>query len=387
MTRTATATPGPDRDQTPRARRPSPGLASRLLAAQSLVLLAGALTTWLVASAVAPGIFREHLLRAGVAHTAAEAGHVDEAFASALIIALVVALLVSVVIALTVTWYFTRRVQRSVLDVAVAASAIAEGRHGSRVPSPALGVEFDQLTGTVNELARRLEEVETTRRRMLADLAHEMRTPLATIDAHLEAIEDGVRELDDPTLAVLRGSTQRLGRLAQDVTAVSRAEEGRLKMSLHPTNPATLAADAALAAQDGFDTKGVRLTTSAADTPLVSADPERMAQVLGNLLDNALRHTPTGGTVSLTTSSPDPRWVEITVADTGEGITPDALAHVFDRFYRADPARTHDRSGSGIGLTISRALTEAHDGAITARSAGKGAGATFVVRLPGLITR
>ncbi len=376
-----------ERDHAHRARRPSSRLATRLLAAQSLVLLAGALTTWLVAATVAPAIFREHLLQARVAHTAAETGHVEEAFASALIIAVAVALLVSVAIALTVTWYFTHRVQRSVLAVAVAAAAIAEGRHGSRVPSPALGAEFDQLADTVNQLAQRLEEVETTRRRMLADLAHEMRTPLATIDAHLEAIEDGIRELDDPTLAVLRGSTHRLGRLAHDVTAVSRAEEGQLEMSLRPTTPAVLVEAAALAAQDAFDTKGVRLTTAAAATALVAADPERMAQVLGNLLDNALRHTPAGGTVSLTASSPGPRWVEITVADNGDGIDPEALTHVFDRFYRADPARTHDRGGSGIGLTITRALIAAHDGTITARSAGRGTGATFTVRLPGLSTR
>ena len=331
-----------ERDHARRAPRASSRLATRLLAAQSLILLAGALTTWIVASMVAPAIFREHLREAKVAHTAAETGHVEEAFASALIIAVAVALLVSVAIALTVTWYFTRRVQRSVRAVAVAASAIAEGRHGSRVPSPALGAEFDQLADTVNQLAQRLEGMETNRRRMLADLAHEMRTPLATIDAHLEAIEDGVRELDDPTLAVLRGSTHRLGRLAHDVTAVSRAEEGQLEMSLRPTDPAVLV--------------------------------------------NALRHTPAGGTVSLTTSSSGPRWVEITVADNGEGINPEALTHVFDRFYRADPARTHDRGGSGIGLTITRALIAAHDGTITARSAGRGTGATFVVRLQGLST-
>ena len=375
-----------ERDHARRAPRASSRLATRLLAAQCLILLAGALTTWIVASMVAPAIFREHLREAKVAHTAAETGHVEEAFAFALIIAVAVALLVSVAIALTVTWYFTRRVQRSVRAVAVAASAIAEGRHGSRVPSPALGAEFDQLADTVNQLAQRLEGMETNRRRMLADLAHEMRTPLATIDAHLEAIEDGVRELDDPTLAVLRGSTHRLGRLAHDVTAVSRAEEGQLEMSLRPTDPAVLVEVAALAAQDAFDTKGVRLTTAPLATPLVAADPERMAQVLGNLLDNALRHTPAGGTVSVTTSSSGPRWVEITVADNGEGIDPEALTHVFDRFYRADPARTHDRGGSGIGLTITRALIAAHDGTITARSAGRGTGATFVVRLQGLST-
>ncbi|MEO3939038.1 ATP-binding protein [Dermatophilaceae bacterium Soc4.6] len=357
-------------------------MATRLLAAQSLVLLGGALTTWLVASAVAPNIFHEHLQEAGVRRTSTEARHVEEAFASALIIALAVALLVSVVIALTVTWVFTRRVQRSVVAVAVAASAIAEGRPGSRVPSPALGVEFDHLAVTVNQLAQRLEGVETTRRRMLADLAHEMRTPLATIDAHLEALEDGLCELDDPTFAVLRGSTRRLGRLAQDVTTVSRAEEGQLETSLRPTDPIVLVEAAALDAKDAFDTKGIRLTTVAVDAPLVSADPQRMAQVLGNLLDNAWRHTPAGGTVTVTTSSPDPQWAEITVADTGEGISPEALAHVFDRFYRADAARTRDQGGSGIGLTITRALIAAHHGTITARSAGKGCGATFIVRLP-----
>ena len=376
----------PDQDGASGHRRPAPGLATRLLAAQSLVLVAGALTTWLVASAVAPGIFHEHLLQAGVSHTVDEAGHVEEAFVASLVIALVVALLVSVTVALAVTWYFTRRVQRSVAAVAVSASAIAEGRHGSRVPSPALGVEFDQLAGTVNQLAQRLESVETTRRRMLADLAHEMRTPLATIDAHLEAIEDGVRELDESTLSVLRSSTHPLGRLAQDVTAVSRAEEGQLEMSLRPTNPGALVEDAAVTAREAFDTKGVRLSTAAGVTPLVSADAERMAQVLGNLLDNALRHTPVGGTVTLATASLNPRWVEITVSDTGEGIDPEALGHIFDRFYRADLARTPDRRGSGIGLTISRALVEAHGGGISARSTGRGAGSTFVVRLPGLST-
>ena len=367
-----------------RPRRPAPGLAARLLAAQSLVLVAGALTSWLVASAVAPGIFHEHLVEAGVAHTAQETVHVEEAFASALIIALVVALLVSVAVALAVTWYFTRRVQRSVAAVAVAAAAIAEGRHGSRVPSPALGAEFDQLAATVNHLAQRLEAVETTRRRMLADLAHEMRTPLATIDAHLEAVEDGLRDLDQPTLAVLRGSTQRLGRLAQDMTAVSKAEEGQLPLSRSTTSPQALVEVAVAAAEEAFQAKGVSLSTATTATPAVSADAERMAQVLANLLDNALRHTSSGGVVTLATTSPDPGWVEVTVTDTGTGIEPEALSHVFDRFYRADLARTRDRGGSGIGLTISRALVEAHGGGISARSAGTGAGATFTVRLPAL---
>lgn len=361
--------------------RPS-GVATRLLLAQALVLVAGGLTTWLVASTVGPGIFHEHLVRAGVEHTTIETAHVEEAFAAALIVAVVVALVVSVLAALGVTWFLTHRVQRSVAALTGSASEIAAGRYGSRLASPGLGSEFDQLAATVNRLAQRLESVETTRRRMLADLAHEMRTPVATIGAHLEALEDGVRDLDEETLGVLRVSTARLARLSQDIAAVSRAEEGRLRVDPTPTDPRVLVAEAAASARSAFDAKGVTLAVVTAPTPAVLVDTERMAQVLGNLLDNALRHTPAGGTVTLGTGLPDPRWVEITVADTGEGIDPEALGHVFDRFYRADVARSRDRGGSGIGLTISRALVEAHGGGISARSPGPGAGATFTVRLP-----
>jgi signal transduction histidine kinase len=285
--------------------------------------------------------------------------------------------------ALGVTAYFTRRVQRSTAAVAESAADIASGQYGARVPSPGLGSEFDLLATTINELAERLGDVETTRRRILADLAHEMRTPLASIGAHLEAVEDGVRELDETTLAVLHSGTRRLQRLAEDISAVSQAEEGRLESRPVPTLAGTLLESAAATARDAFDAKGVELLVDA-DTVAgpVLVDPQRMAQVLGNLLDNALRHTPPGGTVKLTVGQPDGRWVELEVADTGEGIDPAHLPHVFERFYRADPARARSRGGSGIGLTISRALVEAHGGRLSASSEGLGEGATFTVRLP-----
>lgn len=367
--------------QRPTGRRGS--LAARLLGAQTLVLLAGAATTWVVASMVAPGTFHTHLQHAGVGHTAAEAIHVERAFNDSLLIALSVALVTSVLLALGVTAYFTRRVQRSTAAVAESAVDIASGQYRARVPSPGLGSEFDLLATTINELAERLGDVETTRRRILADLAHEMRTPLASIEAHLEAVEDGVRELDEATLAVLHSDTSRLQRLAEDISAVSQAEEGRLESRPVPTMAGTLLESAAAAARDAFDAKGVALLVDA-DTVAGPAlvDPQRMAQVLGNLLDNALRHTPPGGTVKLTVGQPDRRWVELKVGDTGEGIDPAHLPHVFERFYRADAARARSRGGSGIGLTISRALVEAHGGRLSASSGGLGAGATFTVRLP-----
>jgi two-component system, OmpR family, sensor histidine kinase BaeS len=359
------------------------GLAARLLGAQALVLLAGAATSWVVASAVAPGIFHTHLMRAGVGHTASETAHVERAFNDSLIIALGVALVTSVLMALGVTAYFTRRVQRSTAAVSQSAADIAAGQYGARVPSPGLGTEFDQMASTINQLAERLGDVETTRRRILADLAHEMRTPLASIEAHLEAVEDGVRELDDATLTVLHEGTSRLQRLAEDIGSVSRAEEGRLESRPVLSSPQELLESAAAAARDAFDAKGVGLAVEARTvTGEVLVDPQRMAQVLGNLLDNALRHTSSGGTVSLALRQPDPGWVELDVRDTGEGIAPEHLPHLFERFYRADPARGRARAGSGIGLTISRALVEAHGGGLSASSAGPGGGSTFTVRLP-----
>ena len=358
-----------------------PRFATRLLLAQSLVLVAGALTIWLVASAVGPSIFHDHLEQAGVAHSEEETQHVEEAFASALLISISVALVAAAAAALAVSWYFSRRIQRSIGHVAEASSQIAAGRYDPHVDDPGLGVEFATLAGSYNRLADRLEATEATRRQMLADLAHEMRTPLATIDAHLEALEDGVRHLDSETLTVLRSSTHRLRRLAEDVGAVSHAEEGNLPLDPRPLDAATVAATAVDAARDRFQSKGVRLNADLHPAGLVDVDADRIGQALGNLIDNALRHTPSGGSVTVSCRRVE-RWVQYAVADTGEGIAPEHLPHVFDRFYRVDTARDRHQGGSGIGLAIAKALIEAHGGGISATSAGPGHGSTFKVRLP-----
>lgn len=368
--------------ETPTANRRA-GFATRLLIAQSLVLVAGASTSWLVAAAVGPGIFSDHLHRAGVSHTAAETRHVEEAFGSAMVASLVVALVVSLAVALAVTWFFTRRVQRSIHAVTQTAAQIADGGYRTRVLAPRLGTEFDMLASTINRLAERLEDVEQTRRRMLSDLAHEMRTPLATIEAHLEAIEDGVRKADPETLTVLRTSTDRLDRLAHDIGAVSRAEEGQLDINLQPVRAADIANSAIEAARIDAEHQGVSLAAAVqtrADEVLV--DPERIAQVMGNLLDNAIRHSVAGSVVTVSCRRTETGWIELNVVDSGEGIAAEHIGHVFDRFYRADTARNRAQGGSGIGLTITRALVEAHGGHITAASPGPGKGARFTVHLP-----
>ncbi|HEY5845612.1 MAG TPA: ATP-binding protein [Microlunatus sp.] len=367
----------PDR----RRRAPAPGFATRLLIAQSLVLVAGAVTTWLVAAAVAPSIFYEHLRRAGIAPLPAEMTHVEEAFASALLISLAVAVAAAAAMALAVTWYFSRRMQRAIGAVADAGAEIAAGHYAAPVPRPGLGREFEQLTTSLVQLADRLDNTEITRRRMLADLAHEMRTPLATLDAHLEAIEDGVRVIDPPTLTILQDSSRRLGRLAQDISAVSQAQEGNLEIRPELVEVDEVLHAAINAAADSYRAKGVTLLDPATVRATVQVDPHRMGQILGNLLDNALRHTPSGGTVTLTADIRHP-WVEITVHDTGEGIVAEHLPHIFERFYRADGSRATTRAGSGIGLTIARALVDAQGGRISAHSDGPGTGATLTINLP-----
>lgn len=354
--------------------------AARLLLAQALVLVAGALTTWLVASLVGPIIFTNHLREAGDNHTTEETSHLEEAFASALLVSISLALLAAVLAALAVSWYFSRRVQRSIDSVAEAASQIATGHYGARVSEPGLGGEFTTLALSYNQLAEKLETTEKTRRSMLGDLAHEMRTPLATIDAHLEAVEDGIRPLDEKTLGVVRSSTARLRRLAEDMAALSRAEEG-LHLTLGLTDATTLAATAVETARDRFVAAGVHLDTDLTDAGRVRVDADRMGQVFGNLLDNALRHTPAGGTATMTCRRIGD-WVEYRVADTGDGVAAEHLPHLFNRFYRADTSRDRRQGGAGIGLAIAKALVEAHGGGISVTSAGLGHGTTFTVRLP-----
>ncbi|HET9137876.1 sensor histidine kinase [Actinophytocola sp.] len=358
------------------------GLAGRLFVAQTFVVLAGSLTLGLVAAAVGPAIFRDHLGQIPGQVDAEAFRHVEEAYASASAVSLAVALIAALTTALAVSAYVARRVAHPVGHLAAAAADIADGHYATRVATPGLGDEFDTVVAAFNTMAGRLAEVEATRRRLLADLGHELRTPVATIEAYVDAAEDGVLVRDEDTWAVLRAQTGRLRRLAEDIAAVSRAEEHQL--DLHPRRVAVadLVRSAVAAARQRYAEKGVVLAESvAADLPDVHADDERLDQVLGNLLDNALRHTPPGGTVTLTAER-DPAGVRISVIDNGEGIAAEHLPHIFERFYRADAARDRTRGGSGIGLAIVRAIVAEHNGRVTATSDGSGRGATFTVTLP-----
>jgi signal transduction histidine kinase len=360
------------------------GLAIRLLVAQTLVLLTGSLTAWLIASTVGPTLFHNHLAHTNVGVSPAQVAHTEQAYESANIISLSLALLTALVVAMAVNVYIARRIGRSVASIADAASDVAGGHYDVRVPAPGLGSEFEALASGFNQMADRLGSVERTRRRLLADLGHEMRTPVATLEAYLEALEDGVATLDAGTAELLRTQTRRLARLSEDIGTVSRTEEGQVRLDLRRMRPGPLVSAAVDSVADAYASKGVRLVTEiAAGLPRLALDPDRMEQVLGNLLGNALRHTPAGGTVTISATAPSRNGgVVLSVADTGEGIPARHVSRVFERFYRVDAARDRTHGGSGIGLAIARALVEAHGGQLTATSPGTGQGSTFWILLP-----
>lgn len=365
------------------------GIGGRLLAAMALVILAGGLAAWLVASAVGPALFHQHMLEAAQSGTTVEATalHAEEAFVSAGAVTVAVALGASALTSLLATVVLARRMGASLGSMSEVAAQVAAGHFEARVPRPRIGSEFDDLADAVNGMAAWLERDEALRRRMIADVAHELRTPVTTIAAYLDGLEDGVQELGPETMDVLRSQASRLTRLAADLAAVTRAESGELRLDRLAAEPRALLATAAAAVRERYAEAGVELVVDAADDlPRVSVDADRFGQVLGNLLDNALRHTPQAGRVTLSAARQG-AGVRFAVTDTGEGIDPIHLPHVFERFYRVDTARDRTRGGSGIGLAITRALVRAHGGTISAESAGPGAGARFVIDLPAAVER
>jgi two-component system sensor histidine kinase BaeS len=362
--------------------RRRPGIGMRLLIAQTMVLLAGAVTTWVVAAIVGPPLFRDHLHQAGVSAGSAEQLHAEEAYQYATVLSVGGALAVSGFTAFAVSWYLSRRLQRSVTEVASAATAVAEGRYDIRVSPPHLGEDFASLARAFNQMAAQLQAVDTTRRQLFGDLAHEIRTPVAVLDAYMEALEDGVRSLTPETTAMLRDQTRRLVRFAADVAALAQAEESSTSMAFANIDIADLIAKTVAAVDERYRTKQVALSAHLAPgLPPLWGDEQRLAQVLANLLDNALRHTPPHGRVDVHADT-DGRHLRLRVTDTGEGIAAEHLPRVFERFYRAEAARTRDRGGAGLGLAIAKALVEAHGGRISASSNGIGAGTTFSIVLP-----
>ena len=271
--------------------------------------------------------------------------------------------------------------------LAGAARRIAQGRLDERVPVSG-AQEFTHLAAAFNDMAHHLQQAETLRRNLVADIAHELRTPLTIIQGNLQAILDDVFPLDKAEIAGIYDETLILNRLIADLRDLALAEAGQLDLNLEPVDVAAVVnGQVELFAELARD-KPVQLTANvAAGLPPVLADADRLRQVLHNLLANAVRHTPADGAVTVTVSGPGDvptgGLVRITVADTGSGLAPADLPHVFDRFWRADKSRSRQQGGSGLGLAIARQWVEAHGGQIGVESQGvPGQGSQFWFTLP-----
>jgi len=287
--------------------------------------------------------------------------------------------LVAVAIALLITFVLSRRILAPVKALTSVAKRLGRGDFSQRVQVKDRS-ELGELAKAFNAMASDLEHTEKLRRNMVADVAHELRTPLSNVRGYLEAIRDGVIKSDANTIRSLTEEAMLLSRLVDDLQDLALAEAGELKLMCQPEDIGKLVNRGVAMIQGQAIAKDVSVTVDLSDQlPLCNVDSHRISQVLHNLLNNALSHTPKGGAITVRARQRD-NQVEVSVADTGEGIPTEDLPYIFERFYRVDKSRSRATGGSGLGLTIARRLVEAHGGRIEVQSElGKGSCFTFTV--------
>jgi len=285
-----------------------------------------------------------------------------------------------------ITYFFAlflaRRVTTPLKTVATASRQLSEGDLAVRVkPNTATWDGYSlALANDFNNMAASLENYEEERQTMIGDIAHELRTPLAIMQANLESLQDGVDPLTPEAVDSLYEETKLLSRLIIDLRTLSLAETQQLSLELEDINLSELVQKTVLRFQKEAELKDIKLVTEVDEQCIVHADAERLSQVLSNLLSNALRYTPEGGTVTTKLEKQETEFL-LSVSDTGKGLSDDALRNVFDRFYRSDKGRVRSEGGSGLGLAIVKALTELHGGTVSVQNQPN-SGAAFSIRIP-----
>lgn len=377
------------------AATPRPSLFWRLLPSYLLVIAVAVAVTFLAGEAFAPFFLQHHVnamirdmnemmqgmdLRASAPGLAATTEDLSVAYRRALTQSLAWAGIAATIAAGAVGLFVTNRIVQPLRAMRRASYDIAAGQYEGRLDDRAPG-EVGDLATAFNTMADKLERTEERRVALLADVAHEFRTPLSNLRGYIEGIQDGVfSAADSTTLLACNRQIQRLQRLVDDLSLLSRVETGTLSLTTYRMDARTIVANNASAFRPAFAEKGVALAVSVPNRPVwVQADPERSEQALANLLQNALRHTPAAGAVTLMLAGPDDEKRRssalIRVSDTGTGVAPDDLPNVFTRFYRGHDGPRSD-GGSGIGLTIAKHLVERQGGTIGVNN-NSGEGASF----------
>ena len=366
-------------------------LGAKLLLSYLAVIGIGVVVLFLTSQSLLPASFDRHMAGMGMGGMMGMGGQgfggpvamgqlfsdYRAGFNEALLYAAGAATLVAVLLSV----FFSRSVVAPVRAMTAASQRIADGRYEERV-RVAGSDELSELAARFNQMAEQLEQIEAMRRRLIGDVSHELRTPLTAIKGSMEGLIDGILPANAETFQQIHSEADRLNRLVDDLQELSRVEARAYELDVHPLDLSSLVRTVFKRLGSHAAAKQISLELALpSDLPRVLADEDRSVQVLTNLVGNALQYTPAGGTITVS-AKPAREEVQISVRDTGVGIPPEHLARIFDRFYRVDKSRSRQAGGgSGIGLTVARALVEAQGGRMWAESEGAGKGSTFHLTL------
>jgi histidine kinase len=371
-------------------------LSWKLFLSYLVVVVVGVIVLTLAAELSIPQSFQRHLATMGsmmndmMGRSTAETdlnADLFENFRNAVKEALFLATIAAVVVAILVSFLISRRIVTPVQEIMAASQEISEGNYDKRVEVPG-GADPDQmdelaqLVVRFNRMANQLQKTENMRRQLIGDVAHELRTPLSTIKGSMEGLIDGVLAAELENFLKVYRETERMQHLVQDLQELSRVEAGAYELNLRQAQVVDLIEVACTRLGLQYSEKGVNLELDLSpDLPDIYIDEDRINQVLMNLLGNALQYTPSTGKVMISATQAA-EGIMVRVRDSGIGIAPEDIPHIFNRFYRVDKSRARASGGSGIGLTIAKHLVEAHGGRIWAESLGAGEGSTFIFTLP-----
>ncbi len=363
-------------------------LAHKLFISHVVVVLI-ALAVLLIAMAyVAPVNFSEHMRHMNgstsgmMGQRMAEINtELETSFRDAVNAALIIAGAAAVVAALVVSWFVSQQIIRPIRSLVTLSKRIAGGGYAQRLKLDT-GDEFAELVENFNRMAESLASTEAMRVQLLGDVSHELKTPLAGIKGYMEGLQDGVLPPTPETFQLIHREADRLQRLVHDLQELSRTEAGVIKLDIRSFSPDEIIHPVVERMRPQFADMGLTFIVDVpSGMPAVKADSDRTAQVLTNLLGNALQYTPSGGKVTVRAACLR-EFLTISVTDTGIGLSADELHHIFQRFYRVDKSRSRGSGGSGIGLTVAKHLVEAQNGTITVESDGLGQGSRFSFTLP-----